>query len=571
MTAPDAVAPAATPPPAPAPEPDPRAAARWDRLIALAVALATFVALALTHAPIGPPRDESYYFRAGRDYALWYVDVWDAVKRGEPRAAFTDEAIRRRFEYNHEHPVLTKVAFGLSHLFFTQKLGWTGEAGGFRLPAWAFSGMLSALLYLMAARLASRRGALFAVAAFWLVPRHFFHGHLACFDVPVAWAWLLTAYCYWRALGGKRRWAVATGLAFGLALATKHNAWILPGVLLIHFAMAEAGRAFRAGRWRGLARAAAPFGAMATLGPVVFYLHWPYLWHAPVERFLWYASFHTKHINYPWEFFGTLLVEPPYPLGYAFALTAVTVPVTLVVLMATGALREMVRFLGTYLWKPARRLAGELDSDSLLLLGNAFASITVLSLPSVPIFGGVKHWLPSMPFLLIFAARALERIAETSGELFPPLRRATFALGATLALVPALVGTVKNHPYGTSFYNEVAGGYPGAATLGMHRQYWSNNVTGVLPWLNANAPRGARVFLNEVTWDSYAYYRQVGMLREDLQFAGGPDDSDLAVYQYMPEFRDVEMQIWNAYQTRTPVYGLYLDETPQIVVYQRRR
>jgi hypothetical protein len=104
----------------------------------------------------------------------------------------------------------------------------------------------------------------------------------------------------------------------------------------------------------------------------------------------------------------------------------------------------------------------------------------------------------------------------------------------------------------------------------MHRQYWSNNVTGVLPWINRHAPPRARVFFHEVTYDAYLVYRQSGMLRSDIQYAGGPEDSILAAYQYMPEFRDVEFQIWNAYHTQTPVYGLYLDETPQVVVYQRR-
>jgi 4-amino-4-deoxy-L-arabinose transferase-like glycosyltransferase len=548
--------------------PDPRAPQRGDRLVALAVALVTFAALALTDSPIGVPRDESYYFRAGADYAAWYGDVWDALKRGHPFEAFADPVIVRRFEYNHEHPVLTKVLYGLSHHLFTDKLHWLSDIPGFRLPAWAFSALLSAILYLFAARLASRRGALFAVAAFWLVPRQFFHGHLACFDMPMACVWLLTAYCYWRSLS-RLRWAIWTGVAFGLALSTKHNAWIIPGVFLIHFLLAEAGPARRAGGFKAVLKAAAPFFFMAGLGPVLFYLCWPYLWHAPLDRFVWYVNFHAQHINYPWEFFGTLLVEPPFPIGYAFALTAVTVPFGLLVLMATGALREVLRFAASYVIHPLRRVCGELDSDSLLLLGNAFASLAVLSMPNLPIFGGVKHWLPSMPFLMIFAARALERVGSVAGELFPRTARLAFPLLAALALAPALWGVVHNHPYGTSFYNEVAGGYPGGASLGMHRQYWSNNVTGVLDWLNKNAPPNARVFFHEVTWDSFLAYRKAGLLRDDLQYAAGPEDSQLAAYQYMPEFRDVEMQIWNVYRTQTPVFGLYLDETPQVVIYRR--
>ncbi len=552
---------------------DPRAPQKGDRLIALALAAATFAALGLTERQVGFVRDEADYFAAGQSYAAWVEDAVHAAAAGHPLAALSDRAIVARYELNHEHPALAKTLFGLSHLLLSEKWHVLRDAAGYRMPAWALSGFLSALLYLMAARLVSRRGGLFAVAAFWLAPRHFFHGHLACFDIPIAWAWLLTVYCYWRSLSSGR-WSVATGLAFGAALAIKHNAWFIPGVLAIHWALAVAPGALREGRFTGLARSLAPFAAMLALGPAVFYLHWPYLWHDPWPRLLWYVNFHAQHINYPWEFFGRLLVEAPFPLGYAYAVTAVTLPLATLALMVTGSLAELARFAATYLVRPARRFASELDGDSLLVLGNAFASLTVISMPFVPIFGGVKHWLPSMPFLALLAARALERVTATAvasaPKASPWLLRAAFPALASLALSSSALGLWRNHPYGTSFYNELAGGAPGAATLGMHRQYWSNNVTYVLDWLNLHAPPRGRVFFHEVKWDSYQEYRRAGLLRPDIQYASGPQDSDLAVYQYMPEFRDTELQIWQAYGTQTPAAGLYLDETPQIVVYQRR-
>ncbi|MHB8879322.1 MAG: ArnT family glycosyltransferase, partial [Myxococcaceae bacterium] len=138
-----------------------------------------------------------------------------------------------------------------------------------------------------------------------------------------------------------------------------------------------------------------------------------------------------------------------------------------------------------------------------------------------------------------------------------------------LLLFPALVATWRVHPYGTSYYSEAAGGLPGAANLGMQRQFWSNNVTGVLDWLNEHAPQGARLYLHEVNGYSFRDYQRNGMLRPDLVPAGGPFDANLAVYQYHQEFKEHEVNIWQAFGTQRPVAGLYLDETPQIVVYQR--
>jgi hypothetical protein len=91
----------------------------------------------------------------------------------------------------------------------------------------------------------------------------------------------------------------------------------------------------------------------------------------------------------------------------------------------------------------------------------------------------------------------------------------------------------------------------------------------VLPWINANAKPGARLWLHEVNGLSFRDYQRNGMLREDLRPAGSPFDADIAAYQYHQEFREQEFNVWQAFGTRTPVTGLYVDETPQVVVYQR--
>jgi len=192
----------------------------------------------------------------------------------------------------------------------------------------------------------------------------------------------------------------------------------------------------------------------------------------------------------------------------------------------------------------------------------------------VPHFGGVKHWLPSMPFLGLLAGVAVTRgclaLRDVLRARWPRLPLAAVAAPVFAAvMLPALLALVRVFPYGTSSYSELAGGLPGAASLGMQRQFWSSNVTAVLPWINANAAPGARVFLHEVTGFAFQDYQREGMLRADLR-PGGLFDSDIAAYQYHQEFREHEFALWRALGTRTPVTGLYLDETPQVIVYQRR-
>jgi hypothetical protein len=299
---------------------------------------------------------------------------------------------------------------------------------------------------------------------------------------------------------------------------------------------------------------------MALLGPLIFYLHWPYLWHHPVDRFADYVAFHTAHNHYAWMYLGTLLREPPFPLAYVLVVTALTVPVSVLTPMVLGFLGVGGRMLRE------RRVSWEL----LLVLVNAVASIALISHPQVPHFGGVKHWFPSMPFLALLAGACAARAGERLLERFTPAARpVVLATLFGLLLAPAAWATARIHPYGTSFYGELAGGLPGAASLGMQRQFWSNNVTGVLGWLNTHAPPGARIWFHEVNGYSIGDYQRNGMLRSDLRAVGRPEEAQLAAYQYHQEFREQELAIWNAFGVTKPVTGLYLDETPQVVVYAR--
>src|SRR5262245_50138251 len=202
-----------------------RAPSPLDRRIALGLGLVTFVVLWATERPVGFVRDESVYFAAAEQFSRWWALLFQ-----RPAAALSDAVITQAFDFNHEHPMLMKSLFGWSHTLFHQVLGLVRPAAGFRLPAFAVAALIPALLHLWGSVLWGRRAGLFAALCFFVVPRQFFHAHLAAFDMPVAAMWLLVVYLFWRA-EEDLRFAPWTGVAFGLALATKHNAFFLPLVL----------------------------------------------------------------------------------------------------------------------------------------------------------------------------------------------------------------------------------------------------------------------------------------------------------------------------------------------------
>lgn len=608
-----------------------------ERRIVWGLFLVAFLSLLLTEKYVGFGRDESVYFWAGEQHGRWFQLLLTS-----PSEALTDAAITRHFDFNHEHPALMKNLFGISFVVLHEKLGLLRPAAAFRLPAFAISALMLPLIYLLARRLFGRDGQLrtvaagFAAVSFLLVPRQFFHSHLACFDVPIATFWVLTVYCFVVALENNRWW-LWTGLSFGLALAAKHNAYFIP-VALLPFVIAHgliATRTDTEGRrwffgvlgvflfaaflyvvmvavqgrkvldtftllspqmgtylaassvgvwmtWRLKAineaafRAVAPLVAMATLGPLVFYLHWPYLWHHPVDRTAWYLNFHLTHNHYAWFYMGELLRAPPFPLSYVLVKTALTVPLTLGVAMLFGVIPPFALLRWVRDDEPDRDAVIKRALYTWLLMVNAGVSIILISLPNVPHFGGVKHWFPSMPFLAVLAAASLQRGALALAAWWQPRfkfiteTRALVALAILLGL-PALIATSRDYAYGTSAYGELAGGMPGAASLGMQRQYWANNLSGVLPWINQNARPGERIYFHENHNGQLRDLQRNGMLRTDVTPVGGPEAAEMVVYQYHQEFREAEMNTWQAFGTTRPVYGLYLDETPQIIVYRRQR
>jgi 4-amino-4-deoxy-L-arabinose transferase-like glycosyltransferase len=542
-------------------------------VLAFAIAAGATAVLLASVDGVGFTRDEGYYFRAGAGYADWLAGAWRDVLRGRPGDSLRDEAIVRAFGYNREHPALMKMLFGISSRVFHDGLGWLAPSTGFRLPAMMLAGALLALVYLFAAEAYSRRVGVVAAAALATLPRLFHDAHLAAFDVPVTAMQVLVVYAYWRALRSAP-WAVLTGLAFGLALATKLNAFFIPAFLAAHAVL----RAFRLGpsaRLRGEPPASLALLGMATLGALVFFAHWPYLWHEPIARAAEYLRFHLRHEHYPVEYFGRVLERPPFPWSFVFVMTAITVPLPTLTLMAIAAVRGLVLEIGLL---GGFGLAGDPETHDprltrLLLLLCGLGPMLVMTLPGVPVFGGVKHWFPAMPFLALLAAVEFDRLLlwawrpQSVSARGARLRYA--AAAATVLVLPGMLGIGLVHPYGIGFYNELIGSVRGGAAHGFLRNFWGYTSRGNLDHLNRSAAPGARVFFHRTNQDAYQAYRREGLLRPDLVYVGRLEEADWAMADQQRPYVDDEYRIWNDWGVTRPEAGVYVDEVPMNLLYRR--
>ena len=522
---------------------------RTDALIAAALFTAYLTALLLSAGSLGFMRDEGFYFAASRVYGEWFELLWR-----EPGRALARETIDRYWAVNHEHPSLIKALFALSHRLLAGLF--TETSTGFRFPAMVLSSAAVAVIYWWGRPSLGRAGALVAALSFALMPRVFFHAHLACFDLPVTAVWLITAYVYSRSLASPR-WSLAAlaGVAYGLLLDTKHNSWIFPFALVAHFLLTRGGAVLADVRARRspLRHLPLAWAGMLVLGPLVFYALWPWIWHDTLPRLREYVAFHTGHEFYNMEFLGRTYWKPPMPRGYAWLMTAATVPAVTLLLALIGAVNAL---------RAPRRDDAVLWGVLLLMSYAPWLST------STPIFGGTKHWMTAYPLLCLFAGAGFVRVCRALVELAPRLAHPALA-GACVLLGP-LVMTTHSHPCGLSAYTPLVGGASGAADLGLNRTFWGYTTQSLLPFLNQQAPRRGSVYVHDTALQSFAMFQQDGRLRTDLRGTLNIASSDVALYHHEPHMSRVEHQIWTAYGTVSPEAVVAYDGVPIAWAYLRQ-
>jgi len=548
-----------------------------DHVVAWALGLAYVGWLLATARSVGVPRDEGVYFRAAGDYVGWWRML---LERGQD--ALRQGAIDSAWGINHEHPALMKTLFGISWFLLHEKWHVFSDAStAFRLPAMGIAGMAIGTTYLFGARAWGRRAGMVAAALFALMPQVFFHAHLACFDVPMTAMWLLCVYASWRAQETRSlAWAAATGILFGLALETKHNAWMLPAVVVPH-ALFVHRRALLRGLKAGRITVPASVVAMAILGPLVFLALWPFLWNDTLPRLQWYVDFHLNHEYYNIEYLGRNYFGPPSPPSYLPLMVAATVPSVTLVLFAIGAfeggamgVRRLIEWARTRLRKPARAVLRDPRETELLLALGIIVAIAPFFLPKTPIFGGTKHWMPAYPLLALFAGRGFDLVHSAMRRALPNLRGARQA-AAEAALVasvvaPALAVTAHSHPFGLSAYVPLVGGTAGGADLGLNRQFWGYTTqTAAAEYLNPNAPPGASVFIHDTTWDAWSRMQEEGRIRRDLRAVGTPHEAQIALVQHELHMNEVDYSIWVALGDLAPVYVVRHDGVPIVSVYRK--
>jgi hypothetical protein len=579
---------------------------RRDAVVAAALALATISWLLAVEGTQGIGRDEAQYFRAGEHYWGWFESGFRNLREGHLLRTFTRSGIDAFWADNPEHPPVMKTLYGVSWRLFhrchcngpTRGLHPAGmaitgkhvtiplfprDSTAFRFPAILMAGLGAALVYLFARKLLPAIPAAVASILALAQPHYFFHAQISCFDAPITTMALVVGFAYWKSLRSPR-WGIACGVLYGIALGTKHNAWLMPFFLIGHYLWIRRGDL----RKRRLPPVPLAFVSMAIIGPLVLFALWPYLWPDPVRRISLYLARHLDHEHYNFEYLGLNWNLPPKAWDlrllrttFPFVSTALTVPATTLILAVVGAVALLRRRANPDIVNPEPpgegrswlRPGADVDlSPGAFLAVQIFGPLLVLAVPTAPIFGGVKHFLPAMPYLAIAAAIGLRWLTNVATSILPSFRPLPATLAALVCL-PAVVETQRSHPDGLSHYNFFAGGFAGGASLGMNRQFWGYSVLPMLPWMVANAPRSQAIYWHDTLPDALTMYARDGRLPVGIGNVGDREAdiarSDLGIVIHEKHFTVFEGGFWEHYGTTRPAYVRTREGVPLVTAYKR--
>lgn len=544
--------------------------AKRNLWIAVLLALLAFVLVLATLDDPGVTWDEPRSFKASRGYMAWLGILRRALFEGHLETAFDDAVIVRWWVQDPTlelHPPVPKLAVGLGWGLFRKM--W-GNIPAYRFSAAVWFGALVALVYLSVVEAYRPLAGLVASLSLICMPRMFLHAHLANLDIPMATVWVLGMYLFWRAVTKQGwAWTALAGLAFGIALGTKLNAMLMPLVWGIWFLFWQRGKV-----------ALIKMVLIGVIGLAVFLAIWPWLYHDTLERLVYYVAMGYRFGQTVQYYLGqTGKVAWHYPL----VLTVAVVPITITVAYFVGIARVLKPSTecgteyqprhsgadagGSRSPTPAQNAkrtpeAARQQRFGYYILLNALVPLAIAVLGLQALYSGERHFMPVFPYLAMLAGIGFVAILETleqwllsrsrrprqqsgaeyrseveyrsAGAKLPTQWRRLLVAGlAILLFAPPVVSIVRLHPYELSYYSEVVGGLPGAIRLGLETTFWCESYKDTLPYLNAHAPEGASVWVDQPL--ALRAYQEDGLLRQDLRISGwdvvSPYTCDYALVQ----------------------------------------
>ncbi|MFB3896498.1 MAG: ArnT family glycosyltransferase [bacterium] len=523
-----------------------------DWIIALILFLATIIILCATSSQYGLAWDEPYNYYPAVDAYQWLQ-----LLVSHPGQAISDTAINQYWSKVHEHPSISKIIAGITYNWFS---GTFGDLLAFRLGEFILFSLLIAMIYLFTLQLFNRTTALFSAVAFLLMPRIFGQAHFATTDIPLVLMWVLTVFCFYKGLDNWK-WSIATGIVWGLGLATKINLLFLPIPLILWAQL------FHRKKYGNNAF------SMLFLSPIIFFLSWPWLWFQTKPRIMEYLLFYAQHKFTTVYYFGKMYVLTSAPWKYPLVYTLTTIPITILFLISVAIIIIVIKQIPNNTQTPISNEPNTFGVQMLVLF-NALFPILLQSGPASPKYDGIRLFLPAFPYLAILAGIGFNWIIVSVGAnrwftrisgrfADSPLPQILLAI---LFFIPPLYHVIDTHPYQLSYYNLLLKGVNGAHQKGMESTYWCEAVNqDVLQYLNQSVPENGKVRFLSFSDEVVQWYQEHGYLRKDIQCFSTDQPDYFILLCRQGFFGGME---WNLYRHAIPIKAFsYKNRVPLVLIY----
>jgi 4-amino-4-deoxy-L-arabinose transferase-like glycosyltransferase len=427
-----------------------RALAGPSMAIAVLATLVVLWTLAPNGAGPGATCDEPYYLLKGKSY----VSAWNRLGWRLLRAEHRNRVFGFRVGGPPPHPPLGAWI-----------LGWTQHAfdpaprdplaialvGGRFAPAMAF-GCMVCLVGSWMSRVAGQWAGIAAAVSLALMPRVFGHAHLAALDTFTAVSFLAALSAVSAAVRrGARPWhMIPAGIVWGVALLIKINGVLALAPVVMWLA------------WKLRTRAPLAILVWGLAGLATLVAGWPWLWTDTTDRLAAYLGSGVDRITLHNWYLGQAWNDRLVPWHYPWVMFAVTVPVGLL----------LIGGWGLWTWLRTR----DWDSDLSLIAGGWLVNLLLFSLPGIPVYDGVRLFLPAYPLFACFVGLGADRLFAA-----PRLARLPLvwrAVGLSALLATQATGLILMHPFQLSYYNAMVGGLWGAERLGFEPTYWGDTMNG---------------------------------------------------------------------------------------------
>jgi len=394
----------------------------------------------------------------------------------------------RQMEKTPFGPIMTTIPVA-SYLAFSQNLKLLPFDNAINLPTVVIGSLGIFILFLFLRQAAGTLVAFAGLALLALYPRYVGDIHFNIKDIPMAVLYIACIWSYWRLFNWRRlKDLILASALFGIAFNIKVNAVTIPATALVWTIIVFFTKA-RQKLIRPIEKIGKkdiiPVALYFVVGPSIAFLIWAFFWEDPVGYLFYLFKFFTYNTrNLEVVYFGnwyssTVNVPWHYPYGYL----AIVTPLPILVFFLIGLIRQI-----TQIWK------------------NPFASLAILWFilpllrylhPAIGVIDGIRHFEEVVPALAAIAAVGVAAAWKWWSKLqigSADLRMAVFRIGSLGITGFLIYQVIIYHPFQITYFNELAGGVKGAFGR-FDLDYWGTSQKHAVRWLNANAPKDAKVYI----------------------------------------------------------------------------